>query len=161
MSFQSMDFAYHRVVDNKFTYTLNWTQILLILCKRPNKVYLIKMLKHLAQTSFGTKMGLYVFCLWLRHMIYFRRLNFLRLVHNILKKRSQRDIVLIWCIYRTCGCISNHRWWSYHKLSPAFTISRFLRLMPLPKTTSTPLPLNRLTSHSLYSWTKGQKVAQT
>ncbi len=46
MSFKSLDFAFHRGVDNKFTYTLNWTLILLILCKRPNKVYLIKMLKH-------------------------------------------------------------------------------------------------------------------
>ncbi len=63
MSFQSLDFAYHRGVDNKFTYTLNWTQILLILCKRPNKAYLIKMLKHQAQTGFGTKNGLYVLCL--------------------------------------------------------------------------------------------------
>ncbi len=57
MSFESLDFAYHRGVDNKFTYTLNWTQILLILCKRPNKVYLIKMFKHQAQTGFGTKIG--------------------------------------------------------------------------------------------------------
>ncbi len=56
MSFESLDFAYHRGVDNKFTDTLNWTQILLILCKR-----LIKMLKHQAQTGFGTKSVLYVF----------------------------------------------------------------------------------------------------
>ncbi len=53
MSFESLNFAYHRGVDNKFTYTLNWTQILLILCKRPKN--LIKMLKHQAQTGFGTK----------------------------------------------------------------------------------------------------------
>ncbi len=63
MSFESLDFAYHRVVDNKFTYMLNWTQILLISCKRPNKVYLIKTLKHQAQTGFGTKIGFYAFCL--------------------------------------------------------------------------------------------------
>ncbi len=63
MSFESLDFAYHRGVDNKFTYTFNWTHILLILCTLPNKDYLIKMLKHLALTSFGTKIGLYVFCL--------------------------------------------------------------------------------------------------
>ncbi len=30
MSFESLDFAYHLGVDNKFTYALNWTQILLI-----------------------------------------------------------------------------------------------------------------------------------
>ncbi len=63
MSFESLNFAYHRGVDNKFTYTSNWTHILLILCMRPNKVYLIKMLKHQAQTGFGTKIGFYVFCL--------------------------------------------------------------------------------------------------
>ncbi len=28
---ESLDLAYHRGLDNKFTYTLNWTQILLIL----------------------------------------------------------------------------------------------------------------------------------
>ncbi len=55
MSFERLDFAYHRGVDNKFTYTLNWTQILLIICKHPNKVYPIKILKHQAQTGFGTK----------------------------------------------------------------------------------------------------------
>ncbi len=44
MSFENLDFAYHGGVGNKFTYTLNWTQILLILCRHPNKVYLIKML---------------------------------------------------------------------------------------------------------------------
>ncbi len=55
MSFESLDFAYHRGVDNKFTYTLNWAQILLILCKRPNKVYLIKIMKHKAQTGFEAK----------------------------------------------------------------------------------------------------------
>ncbi len=63
MSFESLDFAYDRGVDNKFTYTLNWTQILLILCKRPNKVYLIKMLKHQAQTGFGTESVFDVFCI--------------------------------------------------------------------------------------------------
>ncbi len=63
MSFESLGFAYHRGVDSKFTYTLNWTQILLILCKRPNKVYLIKMLKHQAQAGFGTEIGFYVLCL--------------------------------------------------------------------------------------------------
>ncbi len=62
MSLESLDFAYHRGVGNKLNWTLNWTQILLIVCKRPNKVYLIKMLKHQAQTGFGTKIGLYVFC---------------------------------------------------------------------------------------------------
>ncbi len=56
MSSESLDFAYHRGVDNKFTYTLNLTQILLILCKPSNKVYLIKMFKHQAQTRFGTKL---------------------------------------------------------------------------------------------------------
>ncbi len=61
MSFESLDFAYYRDVDNKFTYTLNWIQILLILCKRPNKFDLTKMLKHQAQTSFGTKSGFDVF----------------------------------------------------------------------------------------------------
>ncbi len=44
MSFESLDFAYHRGVDNKFTYTLNWTHILLILCKRQNKVNLKQVL---------------------------------------------------------------------------------------------------------------------
>ncbi len=63
MSFESLEFAYHRGVDNKFTYTLNWTQILHILCKRLNKVYLMKMLKHRAQKGFGTKIGFYVFFL--------------------------------------------------------------------------------------------------
>ncbi len=63
MSFGSVDFAYRRGVDNKFTYTLNWTQILLILCKRPNKVNLINMLQHQAQTGFGTKSVFYVFCI--------------------------------------------------------------------------------------------------
>ncbi len=56
MSFESLDFAYHLGVDNKFTYTLNVTQILLILCKRPNKVYFIKMLKHHTQTGLGQKL---------------------------------------------------------------------------------------------------------
>ncbi len=63
MSFESLDFAYHRGIDSNFIYALNWTQILLILCKRPDKVYLIRMLKHHAQTGFGTKNGFYVFCL--------------------------------------------------------------------------------------------------
>ncbi len=61
MSFENVDFAYYHDVDNKFTYTLNWTQILLILCKHPNKVSLIKMLKPQAPTGFGTKSVLYVF----------------------------------------------------------------------------------------------------
>ncbi len=61
MSFESLD--YHRGIGNKFTHMYNWTQILLILCKRPNKVYLIKMLKHQAQTGFGTIIGFCVFCL--------------------------------------------------------------------------------------------------
>ncbi len=54
---ESFDFAYHRGIDNKFTYTLHWAQILLILCKRPNKVYIIKMLKHQAQADFGATFG--------------------------------------------------------------------------------------------------------
>ncbi len=93
MSFESLDFVYHRGVDNKFTYTLNWTQILLILCKRPNKVYLIKMLKHQVQTGFRTNIG---FCVLLLNSTQDLRQasQFLRLTHNILKKRSQRDIVL-------------------------------------------------------------------
>ncbi len=57
MSFERLDFAYHRGIDNKFTYRLRWAQILLILCKRPNKVYIVKMLKHQTQTGFGAKMG--------------------------------------------------------------------------------------------------------
>ncbi len=61
MSFKSLDFAYRHGVDNKFTYTLNWTQILLILCKHSNEVYLIKILKHEAQTGLGTKSVFYVF----------------------------------------------------------------------------------------------------
>ncbi len=50
MSFESLDFAYHRGIDNKFTYRLHWAQILLILCKRPNKIYFVKMLKNQTQT---------------------------------------------------------------------------------------------------------------
>ncbi len=49
MSFESLGFAYHCDVDNKFTHALSWTQILLILCKRPNKVYLLKTLKQQAE----------------------------------------------------------------------------------------------------------------
>ncbi len=45
MSFESLDIAYLRGVNNKFTYKVNLSKILLELCKRPNKVYLIKMLK--------------------------------------------------------------------------------------------------------------------
>ncbi len=63
MSFESLGYAYHRGVDNKFTYTLSWTQILLILCKRPNKVYFIQILKHQPQTGFGTESVFYVFCI--------------------------------------------------------------------------------------------------
>ncbi len=60
MSFESLGFAYQRGVDNKFTYMLSWAQILLILYKRPNKFYLIKMLKHQAKTGFGTERVFYV-----------------------------------------------------------------------------------------------------
>ncbi len=63
MSFESLGFAYHRGVDNKFTYTLCFTQILLVLYKRQNKVYIIKMLKHQAQTGFGTEGVFDVFCI--------------------------------------------------------------------------------------------------
>ncbi len=55
MSFESLAFAYQRGVDNKFTYTLSWAQILLILYKRPNKFYLRKMLKHQAKQVLGQK----------------------------------------------------------------------------------------------------------
>ncbi len=57
MSFESLGFAYHRGIDNKFTYRLPWAQILLILCKRPNKVYIVKMLKNQTQTGFGATIG--------------------------------------------------------------------------------------------------------
>ncbi len=57
MSFESLDFAYHRGIDNKFTYRLHWAQLLLILCKRPNKVYIVKMLKNQTQTGFGATVG--------------------------------------------------------------------------------------------------------
>ncbi len=55
MSFESMDFTYHRDIDKKFTYKFHWAQLILILCKRLNKDCLIKMLKHQTQTGFGTK----------------------------------------------------------------------------------------------------------
>ncbi len=55
MSFESLDFAYHRGIDNKFTYRLHWAQI--ILWKRPNKVYIVKMLKNQTQTGFGATIG--------------------------------------------------------------------------------------------------------
>ncbi len=86
MSFESLDFAYHRGVDNKFTYTLNRTQILLILCKRPHKVYLIKILMHQAQTGFGTKN--WILCVLLLNLTQdlLQASQFLRLTHNILKK---------------------------------------------------------------------------
>ncbi len=57
MSFESLDFAYHRGIDNKFTHRLHWAQIQLILCKRPNKVYIVKMLKNQTQTGFGATIG--------------------------------------------------------------------------------------------------------
>ncbi len=97
MSFISLDFAYHRGVDNKFTYPLNWTQILLILFKRPNKVYLIKeWRKHHAKTGFGIKKKCALCVLNLtstQDLLQASRV--LRLVHNILKKMSRRDIVVI------------------------------------------------------------------
>ncbi len=61
MSFERLDFAYHRGKDNKFTFRLHWAQILLILCKRPKKVYLIKKMKYQAKTGIGTKSGFYEF----------------------------------------------------------------------------------------------------
>ncbi len=86
MSFESYDFAYHRGVDNKFAYTLNWTQIPLILCKRPNKVYLIKIMKHHAQAGFRKqKCALCVLNLT-STLELLQAPQFLRLVHNILKK---------------------------------------------------------------------------
>ncbi len=56
MSFESMDFAYHRGMDNKFTYTFQWKQILVILCKRLYIVYQTKMLKNQTQTGRGAQM---------------------------------------------------------------------------------------------------------
>ncbi len=57
MSFESLGFAYHRGIDNKFTYRLHWAQILLILCESPNKAYIVKMLKNQTQTGFGATIG--------------------------------------------------------------------------------------------------------
>ncbi len=57
MSFESLNFAYHRGMDYKFTYRLLLAQILLVLCKRPNKVYIVKMLKNQTQTGFGATIG--------------------------------------------------------------------------------------------------------
>ncbi len=57
MSFESVDFAYHRGIDNKFTNRLHWAHILLIRCKRPNKVNIVKMLKNQTQTGFGATIG--------------------------------------------------------------------------------------------------------
>ncbi len=50
MLFESLDFAYHRDIDNKFRYTLHMIKTLLILCKRQNGVHHTKMLKHQVQT---------------------------------------------------------------------------------------------------------------
>ncbi len=63
MSFESLDFAYRSGVDKKITYALNWTQILLILCKRLNEVNLINVLTHQTQADFGAKSVFYVFCI--------------------------------------------------------------------------------------------------
>ncbi len=57
MSFESMDFAYYCDIDDKCTYGSHWAQILLILCKRPSKVYIVQMLIHKTQTSFGANIG--------------------------------------------------------------------------------------------------------
>ncbi len=95
MSFESLGFAYHRGVDSNFTHTLNWTQILLILCKRPNKVYLIKMLKHQAQAGFGTKKWILCVLSFTSTQDLLQASQFLRLKYNILKKMSLRDIALI------------------------------------------------------------------
>ncbi len=83
MSFESLDFAHHRGVDNKFTYTLNWTQILLILCKCPNKVRLIKTLKHQAQTGFWDKKCVLGVLNLTATQDLLQASQFLRLVHNI------------------------------------------------------------------------------
>ncbi len=55
MSLESLDVGHHRGIDNKFTYTFYWTQILLILCKRLHEVYLMKILKHQANQVLGQK----------------------------------------------------------------------------------------------------------
>ncbi len=56
MSFESLDVVHHCGIDNKFTYTFFWTQILLILCKRLHKVYLMKILKHQPKQVLGQKL---------------------------------------------------------------------------------------------------------
>ncbi len=56
MSFESLEFAHHRGIDNKFIYTFYWMQILLILCKRLHKVYLMKILKHQPKQVLGQKL---------------------------------------------------------------------------------------------------------
>ncbi len=40
MPFEGFDFADHRGIDNNFTRTFSWTQIRIMLCKRPNKIHL-------------------------------------------------------------------------------------------------------------------------
>ncbi len=74
---------------------------------------------------------------------------------------SQRVVVILRS-YRTGRRLSNHSWWYY--LTPSLLFkkkSRLLRLIHSPNNTNIPLTRNRLTSHSLYSWTLGKKVAKT
>ncbi len=75
MSFKSLDFAYHRGADNKFAYTLNWTQ---------NSSY--KDFKAPGSNRFWDKMcGLCVLQLTSTQDL-LQASRFLRLVHNFLKK---------------------------------------------------------------------------
>ncbi len=56
-----------------------------MLCKRPNTVYLIKMLKHQAQKGFGAKKCVLCILHLTSTQDVLQASQFLRLVHNILK----------------------------------------------------------------------------
>ncbi len=94
MSFKRLDFAHHRGAYNKFTYTLNWTQILLILFKRPNKLSYKDVEAPRTNRFWDKKCALCVPNLTSTQDV-LQASRFLRLAHNILKNMSQCDIVVI------------------------------------------------------------------
>ncbi len=76
MPLENLDFACHRDIDNKFTYTLPGIQILLLQRKRLNKINLKKLLKHKRQTGLGTKSVFRVFYISLKNKSSYRCLDF-------------------------------------------------------------------------------------
>ncbi len=75
MSFECLDFAARRGVGSKFTFRLNWMQMLLVLCKRQNVEA-----RAMWKTRSGTKIGS------MRSTLYLNIEFPLQLQHDILKK---------------------------------------------------------------------------